>query len=64
VCKFLQRPVTPNILLSVLFSNTLNLYSFLHVRDWVLHPYKTIDKIFYILIFSFLDRIGKTNELG
>jgi hypothetical protein len=30
----------PNILLSTLFSHTLNLYSALCVRDQVSHPYK------------------------
>jgi hypothetical protein len=38
LCSFLQPPVTssllvPNILLSALFSNTLNLCSFLNVTD-------------------------------
>jgi hypothetical protein len=47
----------PNILLSTLFSNTLNLCSSLKVRDKVSHPYKTRCKIIvlYILIFTFLD---------
>jgi phosphate starvation-inducible membrane PsiE len=45
----------PNILLSILFSNTLNLCSSLSVRDQVSHPYKTTGKIMilYILILSF-----------
>jgi hypothetical protein len=62
LCSFLQPHVTssllgPNILLSTLFSNTLNLCSSLNVRDKVSHPYKTIGKIIglYILIFTFLD---------
>jgi hypothetical protein len=46
VCSFLQPPVTSsllgsNILLSTLFSNTLNLCSSLNVKDQVSHPYKT-----------------------
>jgi phosphate starvation-inducible membrane PsiE len=60
--NFLQPPVTSsllgrNILLSTLFSNTLNLCSSLYVRDQVPHSYKTTDKITvsYILIFEFLD---------
>jgi hypothetical protein len=52
LCSFLQPPVTssllgPNILLSTLFSNTLNLCSFLNLRDKVSHPYKTTGKAIY-----------------
>jgi hypothetical protein len=61
ICSFMQSPVTsslfgPNILLSTLFSNTLNLCSSLKVRGQVAHPYRTTGKIivFYILIFVFL----------
>jgi hypothetical protein len=44
--SFLRPPVTsslsgPNILLSTLFSDTLNLCSSLNVKDLVSHPYKT-----------------------
>jgi polysaccharide pyruvyl transferase WcaK-like protein len=35
-----SSPLGPNILLSTLFSNTLNLCSSLSVRDHVSHPYK------------------------
>jgi hypothetical protein len=44
----------PNILLSILFSNTLNLCSTISVRDQVSHPYKIKCKIMilYILIFK------------
>jgi hypothetical protein len=49
LCSFLQPPVTssilgPNILLSTLFSNTLNLCSSVNVRDQVSHPYKTTER--------------------
>ena len=48
LCSFLHSHVTsslsgPNILLSTLFSNTLNLRSSLNVSDHVSHPYKTKD---------------------
>jgi hypothetical protein len=33
--------IAPNIPLSILLSNTLNLYSYLSVRDQIEHPYKT-----------------------
>jgi len=61
-CSFLDSPVTlsllgPNILLSILFSNTLSLSYSLNVSDLVSHPYKTTGKIIllYILIIKFLD---------
>jgi len=49
-CYFL---LGPNVILS-----TLNLYSFLRVRDQVSHPYKTTGKIIilYISLFMFLNR--------
>jgi hypothetical protein len=37
--------IPPNIPLSILFSNTLNLSFSLNVRDQVLHLYKTTGKI-------------------
>ena len=49
LCSFLHSPVPssllgPNILLSTVFSNTLNLCSSLSVNDQVSHPYKTTAK--------------------
>jgi hypothetical protein len=49
LCIFLQPHVTsslfgPNVLLSTLFSNTLNLCSSLNVREEFSHPYKTTGK--------------------
>jgi hypothetical protein len=50
-------PLGSNIFLSILVSNTLNLYFSLNVRDQVSHPYRTTGKIIvlYILICTFLD---------
>ena len=47
----------PNILLSILFSNTFSLRFSLNVRDQVSHPYKTKGKIrlLYTLTSIFLD---------
>jgi len=60
--SFLHSSVTssllgPNILLNILFSNTLSLRSSLNVSDQVSHPYKIKGKIIilYILIFKFLE---------
>jgi hypothetical protein len=55
LCSFIQPLVTsslfgPNILLSTLFSNTLNLCSSLNVRDQVSYPYKTTGKIIVLYI--------------
>jgi hypothetical protein len=65
LCNFLHPHTTssfkgPNILLSILFSNILNLCSspnVINVRGQVSHPYKTTSKItvLYILICTFLD---------
>jgi hypothetical protein len=72
LCNFLQPPVTslplgPNILLSILFSNTANLCSCLKVTDQVSLPHKTQGKsiVLYISIFTFLqaDRKTKDSEL-
>ena len=48
--SFLHSPVTsfllgPNILLSTIFSNTINLRSSLNVNEQLSHPYKTTGKI-------------------
>jgi hypothetical protein len=46
----------PNVLLSTLFSNTLNLCSSFSVKDQVSNPYKTTRKImilYILLIFTF-----------
>jgi len=49
----------PNILLRILFSNTLSLDSSLNVIDHVSHPYSATGYIIvlYILILKFLERI-------
>jgi hypothetical protein len=60
--SFLHSPVTlshlgQNILLNILFSNTLSLRSSFTVSDQVSRPYKTADTIIvpYISIFKLLD---------
>jgi hypothetical protein len=60
--SFLYFPATssrlgPNILLNMLFSNTLSLRSSLNISDHDSHPYKTTGKIIilYVLIFMPLD---------
>jgi len=40
-----SSPLGPNILLSILFSNTLYLCSYIKVRVQVSHPYKTTGKV-------------------
>jgi len=56
----------PNILLSTLFSNALNLCSSLSVRDQVSHPYKTTGGIIelYTLTFEFLGRRREDTRLS
>jgi len=68
LCSFIQSPATfslllPNILLSILLSDTLRLCSSLDVRDRVSHPYKTTGKIMvlYVLIPKFLVKGRKTD---
>jgi hypothetical protein len=53
-----SSPLYPNVLLSILFLNSLSLRSSLNLSDQVLHPCKTTGKILVlcILIFKFLDR--------
>jgi len=60
--RFLKSPVTssllgPNILLSILFSNTISLRFSLSVSKQFSHQYKTTGKfmVLYILFFTFLD---------
>jgi hypothetical protein len=58
IMQFPQSSITlslfgPNILLSILVSNTLRLCSSLNVRDQVSHPYKTTGKIIFLHIFIF-----------
>jgi hypothetical protein len=62
LCNFLQPPITSsffgsNIHFSTLFSKNHSLYSSLNVRDQVLRPYKTTNKIIvlHILIITYLD---------
>ena len=57
LCSFLHSPVTsslssPNILLSTLFSNTLNLRSCLNLSDQVSHPNKTKLTVYKHLILT------------
>jgi len=57
LCRFLHSPITssllcPNILLNILFSNTLSLRSPLNVSDRVSHPYKTTGKIIVLCIYN------------
>ena len=58
LCNFLHSPVTsslldPNILLSILFWNTLNLSSTLKVSDQVTHPYKRTGKFIFLNVSFF-----------
>ena len=70
LCSFLQSPVTsshlgPNILLSILFPNTLSLRSSLNVSDQVSHALKQTDKniVLYILIYIFGLQTGRQKIL-
>jgi len=60
LCSFLHSPVTssllePNILLNILFSNTISLRYSRNTSDQVSHPHKTTGKIIFlhILIVKF-----------
>jgi hypothetical protein len=60
LCSFLYSPVTsslfgPNIPLSILFSNTLSLYSSLNIRDRVSHIY--IYMYMYMYVYRTTDNI-------
>ena len=59
LCSFLHSPVTssllgPNILLNILFLNTLSLSSSVNVSDQVSHPNKTTGKITVLYIIKIL----------
>lgn len=62
LCNFLSPPVAlslgSSVLLSTLFSNNLNQYSSLRVRDQLSQPYKRTDTIIILhtLISRYLDR--------
>lgn len=57
--------VDPNIFLSILCSDTLNLCFSLNVRGQLSHSYKTVGEIavLYILVGMFLGTRGKTKDL-
>jgi hypothetical protein len=59
-----SSPLGPNILLNSLFSNALNLRSFISVSDQVSIPYKTTCKIvvLYILSLNFWIANWKTKD--
>jgi hypothetical protein len=63
LCSFLHYPATssllgPNILLSVLFSNALNLCSSFNVSDQVSRQYKTSDKVIVLCFLIFRIKYG------
>ena len=67
LCSILHSPVTssllgPNILLSTLFSNTINLCSSLNVSDRFSHRYKTTSKIIVLFIFIFIFYYSKLDN--
>jgi hypothetical protein len=43
----------PNILFSILFSNTHSWCSFLNVRDQISHPYRNYKKKYNLVRFNF-----------
>jgi hypothetical protein len=49
----------PNILINILFSNTLSLCSSLTVRDHFSRPYKTVGEYFISLQKYFLSRLPR-----
>ena len=59
LCSFLHYLVTsslsgPNIFPSILFLDTVSLWSFLNVSDQVSQPYKTTGKIIVLYILTFI----------
>jgi hypothetical protein len=69
IMKFLQPPITSsllekNVLLSILFSNTLGLFPSFNVRDQVSRPHKTTGKIgfVYFNLYVFREQ-ARTEEL-
>jgi hypothetical protein len=61
--SFFSSILDSNIFL-VIFSNTLSVYSSVHIEDQVSYPYKTSGKIvfLYLLIFMVLDFKKKTEH--
>ena len=56
---YVHSPVTPsllgpNILLNIMFSNTLSFLSSRNVNDQVSHPYKTKGKIIVVYILNLI----------
>jgi len=72
LCSLFQPPTTssflgPNILLSTLFLNTLNLCSSHSERDQISHPYKTTGKHYSFLYFKpsvFREEMGRQKILN
>jgi len=63
LCSFLHSSVTssllsPNILLSALFSDILSLHSSLVVSDHVSYPYKTTGEIIVLYILNFPPKVS------
>jgi hypothetical protein len=58
------NPLTSNIPLSNLFSNTLNECSSLNVTDQVSHPYKTTGKITMLCILIVMSLDSRQEDSG
>jgi hypothetical protein len=52
--SFRWSQLSPNILLSSLFSNTLSLYPSFNVRDQVSHPYRTSGQNYICIAYMYL----------